>query len=130
MKLIVTNGLISWSFLYISQIVLIWDFLVQLSLLSGTVHTGVEVRRMDPEISGLVERPLPRLLRMDLIFISLFHFILFFIFIFDLFSIFRTRFRVRVTKTTLSHSRSHQMTQSQVTWCKEGRRRFWKDDVI
>ena len=73
-------------------------------------------------------RSLSRSLKVDLISISLFHFI--FIFIFDLFSIFRTRIRVRVTKITLSHSRSHQMTQSQVTWRMEGCRRFWKDDVI
>jgi len=30
---------------------------VSLIILSGAVHTGVEVRRMDMEMSGLVERP-------------------------------------------------------------------------
>ena len=28
----------------------------------GAVHTGVEVRRMDSEMSGLVERPWPQLM--------------------------------------------------------------------
>jgi len=42
-----------------------------------------------------------------------FYFILFFIF--DLFSIFRTRVRVRVTRSRCHNSRSHQMTRSQVT---------------
>jgi len=62
-----------------------------------------------------LSRFVSRSLKVDLIFISLFHFIFIFLFIFNLFSIFRTRVRVRVTKITLSHSRSHQMTQSQVT---------------
>jgi len=42
----------------------------------------------------------------------------------------KTRVRVRSDKITLSHSRSHQMTWSQVTGQIEGRRRFWKDDII
>ena len=46
--------------------------------------------------------------------LKLFLFLFSFQFMF-LYSIFRTRVRVRVTKITLSHSRSHQMTQSQVT---------------
>ena len=48
------------------------------------------------------------LLKVDLIFISPFHFyfILFFFFIFDLFSIFRTRVRVRVTRSCC-HTAGH-----------------------
>ena len=33
------------------------SFFFHISYLSGAVHTGVEVRRMDSEMSGLVERP-------------------------------------------------------------------------
>jgi len=56
----------------------------------------------------------------DLVFFYfLFLFLFSFWFIF-LLSIFRTRVTVRVTKITLSHSRSHQMTWSQVTWHMEG----------
>jgi len=30
---------------------------IELDIVSDTVHTGVEVRRMDSEMSGLVEQP-------------------------------------------------------------------------
>ena len=70
--------------------------------------------------SAVTVQDLSRTKEVDLtffIFFSHFHFL------FDLFSflsIFRTSVRVRVTKIMLSHSRSHHMTWSQVTWCMEG----------
>ena len=59
-------------------------------------------------------------LKVDLIFISPFHFYFILFFIFDLFSIFRTS--VRVTRSCCHNIRSHQMTQSKVTWYIEGHR--------
>jgi len=64
-----------------------------------------------------------------ILFTFLFHFI-YFSFSFLVYFLFLELRLGLVTKITPSHDRSHQMTRPQVTWRKEGCRRFWKNDVI
>ena len=111
---------------YISQCSRLMYVLAMLTIFSKYLFSlTITLRCFHETLSGLGADKLlhlsivlmSRSLKMDLIFISPFHFYFILFFIFDLFSIFRTRVRVK-------------WQRSQVTRCKEGRRRFWKDNVI
>jgi len=113
-------ALFSFTFILITLFLWTWNndnfsFLSCSFLLLLDYGTYQPLCNLEPSFQGS-KREIVKITEGKLNFYFIFSF--YFLFLFHFRSIFYFRVRVRVTKITLSHSRSHQMTQSQVTWHK------------
>ena len=85
---------------------ILWDLINTGKVVSFIDDVIEEEAGHDKVVEEIVKRLVSELLKVDLIFISPFHFYFIFSFIFDLFSIFRTRVRVKGTRSRC-HTAGH-----------------------